>query len=54
MRERTKVPDRPENCATAWFAVLERARIDGNTGREDRAKRELARLGIRVEWEVAR
>jgi|LSQX01.3.fsa_nt_gb hypothetical protein len=47
-------PDRPEDCATAWFAVLERARIDGDRQREDQARRELARLGVRVEWEASR
>ena len=53
MPQRTKLPQRPEDCATAWFAVLERARIDGDASREEQAKRELARLGIRVEWERA-
>jgi hypothetical protein len=42
---------RPENCATAWFAVLERARIEGDRQRESQAIRELRRLGIRVEFD---
>lgn len=51
MTRNTRPPERPEDCATAWFAALERARIDGNTAREEQAKHELTRLGVRVEWE---
>lgn len=53
MSQRTRPPQRPEDCATAWFAALERARIDGDARREQQARRELARLGVRVEWEAA-
>jgi hypothetical protein len=53
-RAQTKVPERPEDCATAWFAVLERSRIDGDREREEKARRELRRLGVHVEWEVSR
>jgi len=52
-RAQTRVPERPEDCATAWFAVLERSRIDGDRDRERQARRELLRLGVRVEWEPA-
>jgi len=49
--QRKKVePARPEDCATAWFAVLERARIDGDAERQAQALRELRRLGIFLDW----
>ena len=35
---------------TAWFAVLERARMDGNHERAAQAIRELRRLGITVRF----
>lgn len=41
---------RPEDCATAWFALLERSRIDGDREREAMARRNLNRLGVRVDW----
>ena len=52
MSQAVKPPQRPEDCATAWFALLERARIDADLVHEDLARRELARLGVRVDWEV--
>ena len=38
----------PRDCATAWFAVLERARLDDNFERAAEAVRELKRLGVTV------
>jgi hypothetical protein len=37
-------------CASAWFAALERARLTSNHDLAARAKRELARRGVRVEF----
>jgi hypothetical protein len=37
-----------EDCATAWFAVLERARLDDDYERATAAVRELRRLGVTV------
>jgi hypothetical protein len=45
------VPQRPEDCATAWFAVLERARLTGDRQLELHALAELHRLGVKVEWQ---
>ena len=39
-----------EDCPTAWFCVLERARLDGDREREQQALRELKRLGVKVDW----
>ena len=41
---------RPEDCPTAWFAVLERARIDHDYERAAAATRELRRLGVEVKF----
>ena len=41
----------PRNCATAWFAVLERARLDDDFERAAEAVRELHRLGIEVKFD---
>lgn len=49
MRPRPPKPQRPEDCATAWFAVWERARIDGDFNREQQALQELRRLGVVIE-----
>lgn len=39
--------------ATAWFAVLERARLDDDYRRAEQATRELERLGVRVTFSAA-
>lgn len=41
----------PETDEKRVVAMLERSRIDGDRDREDQARRELRRLGVRVEWE---
>lgn len=38
----------PRDVPTAWFVVLERAIADGDRDREREARRNLARLGVRV------
>jgi hypothetical protein len=51
MSEQQKQPNgRPEDCATAWMAVLERARRVGDFERAAQATRELRRLGIVVRF----
>ncbi len=50
----TRPAPRPENCPTAWFAVLERARLDGDRQREAEAIRQLQRLGVTVRWQETR
>lgn len=40
----------PQNCPTAWFAVLERAREEGDYERAAQAERELRRLGVAVRF----
>lgn len=42
----TNVSDSP----TAWFAVLERARLDGDFELAAKAQRELNRLGVTVRF----
>ena len=42
----SKVTDSP----TAWFAVLDRARAEGDFALAERAQRELERLGVRVKF----
>ena len=42
--------DRPEDEPVAWFAVLERARIEGDFARAAEAQRQLERLGVRVNY----
>lgn len=37
------------NSPTAWFAVLERALMDGDQTKIDRAMENLRRLGIKVQ-----
>ena len=44
---------RPEDCATAWFVVLERALMDGDVQRAAHAERELHRLGVEVKFRRA-
>ena len=39
---------RPEDSPTAWFAVLERARLTRDHGLAERARQQLARLGVAV------
>ncbi len=46
------VEDVATNSPTAWFAVLERARIDRNQSLEQRALRHLRRLGVSVTFTV--
>ena len=46
-------PD-PRDCATAWFAVLERARLDNDFARAADAVRELRRLGVQVKFDRKR
>ena len=41
---------RAEDSPTAWFAVLERARLDEDYETAARAKRELSRLGVEVRF----
>jgi len=52
MRQRKYRPpsDRPSDCPTAWFSVLERARRDGDDDRAAQAQRELRRLGVTVKF----
>jgi len=38
----------PRDVPTAWFAVLETARLKGDLAREAEALRELRRLGVDV------
>lgn len=40
----------PHRCPAAWFAVLEHARLHGDFERAARAKRELRRLGVIVDF----
>jgi len=40
-----------QNSPTAWFAVLERARLTGDSSLERRAVAQLARLGVTVHFE---
>lgn len=42
--------DDPQNCLTAWFAVLERARLDGDLRLAQKAEGELRRLGVIVRF----
>ena len=44
----------PTNSPTAWFAVLERARLVDDYGLANRARRELERLGVIVRFRRAR
>jgi hypothetical protein len=46
----TAEPRRPEDCATAWFAVLEQSLNDGDVHRAAKATRELERLGVTVRF----
>jgi hypothetical protein len=39
------------NSPTAWFAVLERARLTGDKALERRAVAQLKRLGVSVQFE---
>ena len=40
----------PTECATAWFALLERSRMVGDFESAARAQRELKRLGVSVKY----
>lgn len=42
------------NCPTAWFVVLERARIDGDHVRAAKALGELRRLGVEIRFSKPR
>ena len=44
------VAEKAKDCQTAWFAMLERARLTGDRESEARARRELARLGVSVNF----
>jgi excisionase family DNA binding protein len=44
---------RSDDCPTAWFAVLDRDRTDGDRLREEKALAELRRLCITVNWGIA-
>jgi hypothetical protein len=48
-----KSPRRPEDSPTAWFVMLEDARNRGDLAAEQRAIRELRRLGVTVTYEPA-
>lgn len=39
------------DCATAWFAVLERAKQAGDFATAARAVQELERLGVKVKYQ---
>ncbi len=39
---------KPTDSQTAWFAVLERARMAGDYEMAERATRELCRLGVEI------
>lgn len=39
-----------DNCPSAWFATLEMARDRNDAGMADRAKAELLRLGVVVQF----
>lgn len=43
----------PNDSPVAWFATLERARLDGNHERAAHALRELRRLGVTVRFATA-
>ena len=47
---KTAVTD-PHNSPTAWFAVLERARLIGDETLERRALAQLRRLGVSVRFD---
>jgi hypothetical protein len=40
----------PPHDASYWFLLLDRARSDGRFADADRCLRELARLGVSVQW----
>jgi len=42
--------DEARNCATAWFLVLERARLTDNYELAARAEANLRRLGVEVRF----
>ena len=44
----------PEDCPTAWFVTLERARRAQDFALAAKAERELQRLGVRVKYTPAR
>jgi len=46
----TPCDKRPEDYATAWFAVLERARLTHDAKLEVLAVERLRRLGVRVDF----
>ena len=45
-----RTTDDAENCPTAWFCALERAREIGDFARAAEAQRQLKRLGVRVRF----
>jgi len=44
---------KPIDSATAWFCVLESALLHGDNAKAERARRELERLGVKVEFTSA-
>jgi hypothetical protein len=42
-----------KNSPTAWFAVLERAKLTGDQAMERRALAQLGRLGVSVRFDTA-
>ncbi len=47
----SKSSSAPEDSATAWVAVLERARSAGDFELMQRANRELERLGVKITFD---
>jgi hypothetical protein len=45
-----RISDDPNDCPTAWFAVLERARMDNDFKRAAYAESQLERLGVKVRF----
>ena len=43
-----KTVSKPADCQTAWFALLERARLSGDYALAERATAELKRLGVEI------
>lgn len=50
---RQAIYPRPEDSTTAWFAVLERARITRDHDLAEKAQRQLDRLGVTVTFSEA-
>jgi hypothetical protein len=52
-KQREPDPRPPEDCPTAWFVTLERARRTQDFELAARAERELQRLGVKVRYTSA-